>query len=503
MVRRSKPIHICCKLPLGLKAFLIPATIGFLCHATYAQEAAKIAGAASVALEVPAGTPLRLYLTRKVSYRLGEPVQAKFAEPIWAFDRIVIPAGTAVQGQIAELDPVSKIVRARTIAGGDFTPLKRALVSFMRVTLPDGRSLPIHTQNSLALGTFYVPPRPQKPRKNQKPNKPESGKSSRIQQLIRQKATQQATNVANARTRGFYDLVRAPNKREWLKNFLVSKLPYHGQSYSPRERFDAILNQPLEFGSATMNPNAIAVAGTAPPPDSVADMRFLTTISSADAKVGDAVSGVLAQPVFTTDRKLILPEGTHLNGKITLARRASLFHRGGKLRFSLDSVKVPQFGALENQSHEGQKLIGAPARAQLAAAEPTGGALKIDPEGTAQATESKKRLLRPAVAALVATRTVDEEPRIGGSSSAAGSASSAGGFALGGFSGFGFLGLGIAAPLPRPVGAAFGYYGLAWSVYSNVVSRGRDVTFPKNTTVAIRFGRPPRSHGERQNKSKD
>jgi hypothetical protein len=35
---------------------------------------------------------------------------------------------------------------------------------------------------------------------------------------------------------------------------------------------------------------------------------------------------------------------------------------------------------------------------------------------------------------------------------------------------------------------AFGYYGLAWSVYSSVVGRGGEVQFDENAMMDIRFG---------------
>jgi hypothetical protein len=38
------------------------------------------------------------------------------------------------------------------------------------------------------------------------------------------------------------------------------------------------------------------------------------------------------------------------------------------------------------------------------------------------------------------------------------------------------------------VGTAFGLYGMAWSVYSNVVARGGEVEFDKNAVIDIRFG---------------
>jgi len=35
---------------------------------------------------------------------------------------------------------------------------------------------------------------------------------------------------------------------------------------------------------------------------------------------------------------------------------------------------------------------------------------------------------------------------------------------------------------------AFGYYGLAWSVYSNAIAKGGEVEFEKNAMLEIRFG---------------
>ncbi|MBV9303471.1 MAG: hypothetical protein JOY53_15280, partial [Acidobacteriaceae bacterium] len=90
---------------------------------------------------------------------------------------------------------------------------------------------------------------------------------------------------------------------------------------------------------------------------------------------------------------------------------------------------------------------------------------------------------------LIATKSLDEDT---GKQTAAGTGSANGsGRALGGFSGFGLLGI-AAAQGPHQIAAGLGFYGLAWSVYSTVISRGGEVRFQKNTAMAIRFGAPPR-----------
>ena len=431
-------------------------------------------------LQVEAGTPLRIYVTRRVPYRVGQVVEAKLIEPVWAFDRIVIPAGATLQGQVVRLDPVPKIMRARAILGGDFTPLKRAEVSFTNLTLPDGKAMPLETKESLGLPTIYLPPRPAK-----KPKKPKAAEANRtgVGAFLRQQAQAQLHSQASARSRGLYDLVRGPNKREWVENYIMSKLPYHPQWYRARTRFDTVLSQPLDFGTVDVASSELTKPGTAVPPNAVGQMRLLTTISSADAQVGDSMQGVLSQPIFSQTHELVLPEGTRFLGKITLTQHARLFHRGGKLRFTIENVDLPQ-GEVPSETAGTQREE--PVQGQLVAVEADPNAIKVDSEGTATSTESKTRLLRPAIATLVAMKSLDNDA---GRQTASGTASAPNNFglALGGFSGFGLLGT-VAARGPSPIGEALGFYGLAWSVYSNIVARGSEVTFEKNTAIAIQFG---------------
>jgi hypothetical protein len=445
------------------------------------QQALQPPEGAPIRLQVETGTPLRLYLTQRVSYRMNEVVHAKFAEPVWAFDRVVIPVGSVVQGRVTKLDPVPKMARLRAIANGDFTPLKRAGVSFTSITCLDGKSLSLRTENSTGLATIYAPPRPSKPSK--KPKK--ASHPSAVRRFLQQ----QAEGQINAQTRGIYGFVRGPNKREWLVNYLMSRLPYHPQWYRKGTRFDALLDQPIDFGNVTIAQRELEGLRTQPPPDSVAQMRMLSTISSSDARLGDEMEGTLSEPVFTADRKLVLPEGALLKGKITLANRARFFHRGGRLRFTLDDVELPKtlaaWGATASRPEERSQ----PVQGQLAAVEADPTALKVDSEGTAKATESKTRLLRPAIAALVAAKSMDNDT---GKQTATGTGDpNTAGRTLGGFSGFGLLGM-VASYGPHQIAPVLGFYGLGWSVYTTIVSRGNEVTFQKNSTLAIRFGTPPK-----------
>lgn len=436
-----------------------------------------------VHLKVESGTPLRLYITHRVSYSLGESVEAKLIQPIWAYDRVVIPAGTIFQGSVANLEPVPKMLRAQAIVRGDFTPLKQAQISFTSLRLPDGRMLPLRTNECSGLGTIYVEPKPPKKAKKQKAG---SARSNGIRQFL----VRQAENQANARSRGLFDFVRGPNKREWVEDFLWSKLPYHPQWYRARTRFDAVLSAPLDFGTENVAFSEIASPETPVRPDAVGEMTILDTFSSSDAKVGDPMYGVLSAPLFTPEHKLLFPQGTRLSGRITLTQRARMFHRGGKLRFAIEEIQAPEEGASAALGRVVYAKHPQHTDAQLAAMEADPKAVKVDSEGTATAKESKTRLLRPAVAALVAVKTLDEDA--GKQTASGGGSANLGGRSLGGFSGFGLFGTAAARWGPPALGQTLGFYGLAWSVYSTVVSRGNDVTFEKNAAVAIRFGSPPK-----------
>ena len=402
--------------------------LSLLAHVALSQELSAGQQRVPVHLQVQAGTPLRIYITRRVSYRVGEAVHAKVMEPVWAFDRAVIPAGATLQGAVVKLDPVLKMIRARAVVGGDFTPLKRAEVSFTNLTLPDGRTVPLHTDKSLGLPAIYVPPRPAKRPRKQKGS---SANPSRVRQFLRQQALNQLQSQANARSGGFYDFVRGPNKREWLENYLLSKLPYHPQWYRTRTRFDTVLTEPLDFGTVEVPSSELAKSGTPAPADSIAQMRLLATISSADAHVGDLIQGVLSQPLFAQQHQLVLPEGTRFTGRITFTQHARLFHRGGKLRFTIENVDLPPSeAALDNTATV--KQASQQVQGQLVSVEADPKAVKVDSEGTATATESRTRLLRPAIAALVAAKSLDNDAGRQ-TASGAGAAPNTSGRSLGGF----------------------------------------------------------------------
>jgi hypothetical protein len=433
-----------------------------------------------IALNIPSGAPLRLYLTRRVPKRAGAPVEAKVLEPVFAFDQEVIPAGAVVQGQVSRTQPIGKRQRARAIISGDFTPLRSAKVEFTTLILPDGSKVSTHTVETMGLNSIYT-----EPRKNQKAQP--GNQNNGILGTARQTAKDR---VASA-----IDSVRGPNKKEKLIDFLWAKLPYRPQYVRRGTRFDAPLQDPLEFGFEPVKQADLSELGSQPLPDSVVHARLLTALSSASAKQGEAVEAVVTAPLFSPAHKLVLPEGARLTGTVVVARKARYFHRGGQLRFNFQKVDLP--AEVANLRFPGPEPAKIEARepmktqAVLAAAEGSGKAqIKVDSEGGVQAKESKTRFIAPVIALMIASRAADNEHHQDHDADEvgveAGSRANVGGRTLGGGLGLGMLGAAISQSSPY-VGMAFGYYGLAWSVYTHVIARGGEVEFDKNAMMDIKF----------------
>jgi hypothetical protein len=436
-----------------------------------------------ISLSVPSGAPLRLYLAKRISKRVGAPVEAKLLESVFAFDREVLPIGTVALGQVSRVQPVGKWQRARAIVNGDFTPLRQAEVEFTTLLLPDGRELTTHTIETAGLNSIYTEPsnKPSK-KKSQKTQPP--NQNGGILGTVRQTAKDRINGAINARSRGIADIVRGPNKKEKLVDFLWSKLPYHPQYVRRGTRFDASLRDPLGFGFVAVKPGELAALGSQPLPDSVVHARLLTALDSASAKLGQEVKAVVNAPLFSPDHKLVYPQGTLLTGTVVLAKKARSFHRPGQLRFNFQKIELPQEVA--------NMRPAAPAplttQATLAAAEAGGTApIKVDSEGGVQAKESKTRFIAPVISLMLASRAADNDAGHHHDAGAGGADGNVSGRTLGGGSGFGMLGAAVSQS-SRYVGMAFGYYGLAWSVYSSVIARGGEVQFDKNAVMDIRFG---------------
>src|SRR5258707_6890720 len=85
----------------------------------------------TIALTVARNTPLQIALDREVRIRkAGQPIHGRLVQPVYAFDRLVVPAGTRVDGRIARIEGLSRKKRALGILNADFTPEREIEVQF-------------------------------------------------------------------------------------------------------------------------------------------------------------------------------------------------------------------------------------------------------------------------------------------------------------------------------------------------------------------------------------
>lgn len=447
------------------------AVFGLLGAGPFLHAAPPDADPVTIHWRAESGIPLRVYLTKRLPKRIGEPVQSKLLEAVYSFDHEIIPAGAEVTGRVTALVPISKFQRFAAALGGDFTPLHQAEVEFTSVTLVDGRQIPFHTVKSTGLNSIYDPEKAKRAR----PAKPAGS--------VVQQAKDQAVARVTERANGIADMVRGPDKMEKFGEFFLMKLPYHPQWVRKGTRFDALVSEPVDFGSGTIDRNDLLEMGSQPSNDSVVHARFVTGATSGSAKPGDRITAVVSQPLLSAANKLVLPEGTTLTGTVTQARAARSFHRGGQLRFAFDRVELPE-GYPQPLPAARPPVTQVQAVVDSAEAEGVG-QLQVDAEGNVKAVESKTRLILPAIALLIAARGGDHDADRQ-TTSATGS-NNRGHNIVGGGLGFGLLGT-IAARSSRLTGVALGYYGMAWSLYRNIIAKGAEVEFGKDAAMDIRFG---------------
>ena len=451
---------------------MLAALVG-VCGAARAQEA-------TVELVVEKGRPVRVALAETSTVkRVGQTVTATVVEPVYAYDRIVIPAGAQVLGRVTALDQPSKASRARAMLSGDFSPHRVLQIQFESV-IRDGVAVPMRTiaRNETVHVARQVARTPD--------DAQEAGPVARVKQEARGRAAETIATIKQRAT-DVVSSVKQPGRMARLKEWAVDRLPYHPQLLRKGTQYDAELQAPLAFGAVT--PRAPAPAGSAPAPSSILNARLSTTLDSATTPRGTPLEAVVAAPVFADDGRLIFPEGTKLTGEVTFTRPARWLHRNGQLRFLFERVEPP-----DQES--------APLLASLHAIDVSGDDhVALDEEGGAAVKNSNSRFVAPALAILAMRASAEQgegrgfETGTANVSARATSASAGGGNfaarAVGGAIGFGLIGVGL-SQVSRPLGVAFGIAGAARSIYTNVFGRGRELHFQADTPIQVQLA-PGRS----------
>ena len=432
-----------------------------------------------IPLALSEGTALRVLIDQRTRLsRVGEPVEGHIVETVYAFDEPVIPAGSVVSGRVSRIERVSLARRISSYANGNFSPFRRYTVTFDRVTLPDGRELAIHT--TVAPGSAEVV---------HLVSKTKDAKEGEHKSLAGRAADSAKHEVkdrlheANSAAHQAADEIRTPGRMERLKQFLASQVPYRRQFVAVGTRFSASLDQPLYFGAALRTQQQMAAIGSRPPADVLLHARLMLEVSSATATRGNPVIAELTEPIYSDDHRLVLPAQSRLIGQVVEAKHARHLHRNGELRVIFEHLEVPG-GDL-------QRVQGS-----LEGIEVDRSAhLKLDEEGGAHATDSKMRYLSTGVALLMAAVAAHPDAERGTADQAGDPAVRAGA----GASGFGLAGtlIGLASK-SNAVSIIFSAYGASASIYSNFLSRGRDVVLPKNVPMEIGLGAPHAGPKQRQ-----
>jgi hypothetical protein len=418
-------------------------------------------------LEVPAGTPLPIVLDKEIRIqKAGQPIHGKIAEPVYAFDKLVVPAGSDVTGTISRIGGVSALKRTASALNADFSPARDVQVVFDQLVLPDGRRVPLHTQvapASQGVLQFATATEPKNQGKEKKgAAKLASDKAGETKQEITQEWEAAKSQIT------------APGKIHRLKRLAIAELPYHPQYFDAGTRFNAELLDPLDFGTEEVTAEKVHLLGTPPAAGSVIHALLKTPLTSATGQKGDAVEAVMTEPLLTNNQ-LILPEGTLLRGSVLQVRPARKLHRNGQLRIVFHEIVPPK----SVEQHVEASLEGVEVKSDQN--------LSLDSEGGAQATTPKTRYLTTGISIALAASSFMTDADAGRALQQSGG--EVGKSALNGASGFRVIGFITGALVhSRVLASTMGVYGAGMSVYDHFLSRGRDVVYPKDTAMAIGFG---------------
>jgi hypothetical protein len=266
--------------------------------------------------------------------------------------------------------------------------------------------------------------------------------------------------------------VHEPGKMHKIERYAVAQLPVHPQYIDAGTVYFAELEQPLDFGTEPLTPEIAASIDTPPPPGSSVHVRLMTGLSSATARKDEEVEAVLSQPLFDGNR-LVLPQGSRLEGSVVQARPARRLGRNGQLRMAFHKVVLPD--GIE------QKVEASLAGVQSG----KGQDVTLDSEGGAEANSPKTRYLATGISVGLAFMSSLSDRDAGGG----GAGGDTNNRAAGGAGGFKLVGIALGALVhSQPLGMAMGAYGASMSVYTHFIARGRDLEFPKNTAMQIAIG---------------
>jgi hypothetical protein len=402
----------------------------------------------TVALSVPTGTPLQIALDREVRVKkAGQTVHARLMQPVYVFDQLVLPAGAEVNGHIARIGSPGGKQLTLSILNADFTPTRPIEVAFDDIVLADGKRLPLHAA--------VVPGSGQVIRLVDSGSAKGAAKSGLSAKMDEAK---QEWHQAMSQ-------VKQPGKMHRVVRIGIAQLPVHPQYIDAGTLYYADLQEPLKFGDESRKEEAFQAIATLPPPGSLVRASLITPLDSGTTKHGAPVQAVVSKPLFDGDH-LILPQGTQLNGSVLQVRPARRLKHNGELRISFHELVLPSGSSVRADTTIEGIQTGEADNAS------------IDPEGGAKATNPKSRYVTTGLSVTLAMIGSGGKNDVGEAGPVAGGATA---FRLVGIA----VGLAVRS---HTLGILMSAYGGSRSIYLNFFGRGRNISFPKDTTMEIGFG---------------
>ena len=209
----------------------------------------------SIPLTVPPGTPLKVALDSEVRVReVGQAIHGKTTEPMYAFDQLLIPAGTVVNGKISAIDGVPAKIWVMDATDGNFSPARHVHVQFNELVMSDGRHVALQTVASPAPdGVLRFVSANEKAEPKNKVQDAASKKMSATRRAIQQQWSDLQKQI------------HEPGKMHKMKRMALAQLPVHPQYIDAGTSFHADLLQPLDFGTEAEKPGALTDIGAPPP----------------------------------------------------------------------------------------------------------------------------------------------------------------------------------------------------------------------------------------------
>ena len=192
----------------------------------------------TIPLTVPKGTAVQVVLDKEVRIqKVGQSVHGLVAEPVYAFDKLVVPVGTEITGQITQLIGASGGRRTLDALNADFTPPRKVQIEFDDLELTDGRHIPIHTTVTPGSGQVI-----------QFVTSADDEKKKGVKDAASEKADQ-AKEEAKRQWDNAMKQVHEPGKIHKIERYAVAQFPVHPQYMEAGTVYFAELEVPLDFGT--------------------------------------------------------------------------------------------------------------------------------------------------------------------------------------------------------------------------------------------------------------